>query len=148
MDDAVDDIVRQFKGVSDGLMRKVVGPGSLPVDASTSFAGRTLSFNAAGMSRQASSQNMSETLNSSSDNEGEKDGTHCHKEDAEGANEWHSDNELKFRDESRKSGSEKKHSSEANSVSTGLGGLPVAIVSSSPQFLDDPIGMPPEVSYF
>ena len=42
----MDDIVRQFKGVSDGFTRKAVGSSSSPNDASPSFSGRNLSWHA------------------------------------------------------------------------------------------------------
>ncbi|KHG00699.1 Sorting nexin-13 [Gossypium arboreum] len=57
VDDAVDDIVRQFRGVSDGLMRKVVGSSSLPIEASSS-ADRTLSWNADEMAKDISRQSV------------------------------------------------------------------------------------------
>ncbi|KAL8205205.1 hypothetical protein R6Q57_008756 [Mikania cordata] len=45
VDDAVDDIVRQFKRGSDGLMKKVTGPG-LPSESSASVTKRYISLNA------------------------------------------------------------------------------------------------------
>ncbi|XP_068321922.1 uncharacterized protein [Pyrus communis] len=120
VDDAVDDIVRQFKGVSDGLMRKVVG--SPTSEASSLFPGWNLSENADETGVLAFSQNTAESTNSFSDNE-------------EGTLEigWHSDNELNYKGypprvvHTRTLGLEKK----ADLV--GKGG-----------FLEDPIGMPPE----
>ncbi|KAL5788433.1 hypothetical protein ACOSP7_005382 [Xanthoceras sorbifolium] len=153
VDDAVDDIVRQFKGVSDGLMRKVVAP---TYEASSSISSRNLSWNADEISNHVSRQNTSETLNSSSDYEGDKDGSHGHKEDTSGAkaNGWHSDNELNSKgfpprvikrgEESRNSGPEKKYSLKAKSELIGQGRLSVANISLTPYHLEDPTGMPPE----
>ena len=121
VDDAVDDIVRQFKGVSNGLMRKVVG--SPTSEASSLFPGWNLSGNADETDVLAFRQNTAESTNSFSDNE---EGTL--------ENGWHSDNELNYKGypprvvHTRTLGLEKK----ADLV--GKGG-----------FLEDPIGMPPEV---
>ncbi|KAK2665178.1 hypothetical protein Ddye_003752 [Dipteronia dyeriana] len=154
VDDAVDDIVRQFKGV--GFTRKVAGPGSPTNEASSSISSRNLPWNADETSKNVSRQDTSETLNSFSDNEGDKDGSHGHKEDRSGANAngWHSDNELnskgvsprviKWGEESRNFGPEKKHSLGAKSELIGQGGLPVANFSLSPYHLEDPMEMPPE----
>ncbi|KAI9182358.1 hypothetical protein LWI28_024584 [Acer negundo] len=154
VDDAVDDIVRQFKGV--GFIRKVAGPGSPTNEASSSISNRNLSWHADEISKHVSRQDTPETLNSFSDNEGDKDGSHGHKEDRSGAkaNGWHSDNELnskgvsprviKWGEESRNFGPEKQHSLDAESELSGQGGLPVAKFSLSPYHLEDPIGMPPE----
>ncbi|CAI9755418.1 unnamed protein product [Fraxinus pennsylvanica] len=46
VDDAVDDIVRQFKGVSDSLMRKVVGSPSSTYEPASLVPSRTFSWNA------------------------------------------------------------------------------------------------------
>nr|XP_043626437.1 uncharacterized protein LOC122597914 [Erigeron canadensis] len=84
VDDAVDDIVRQFKGVSDGLMRKVVGPTftyePLPLATSSS-----LTWKADELSNSFTRQTTSESANSLSDNE---------MNSTEKINGWHSDNEL------------------------------------------------------
>ncbi|KAK0582541.1 hypothetical protein LWI29_026802 [Acer saccharum] len=153
VDDAVDDIVRQFKGV--GFIRKVAGPGSPTNEASSSISSRNLSWNADELSKHVSRQHTSETLNSFSDNEGDKDGSHGHKEDRSGAkaNGWHSDNELnskgvsprviKWDEESRNFGPEKQHSLDVKSELIGQGGLPVTNFSLSPYHLEDPMGMPP-----
>ncbi|GAB2252764.1 hypothetical protein Droror1_Dr00005611 [Drosera rotundifolia] len=95
VDDAVDDIVRQFKGVSDGLMRKVAG-SSAHSGGSSSMPYRHLSWNVDELSRDGSLNSTFESANSFSDNEvGEKDeslgaeaGPNVQ------ANGWHSDNEL------------------------------------------------------
>ncbi|KAJ9561217.1 hypothetical protein OSB04_006377 [Centaurea solstitialis] len=68
VDDAVDDIVRQFKGVSDGLMRKVVGP----LSPSASAANRTVLWKA----DEPYDLGSKDMINNISDNEeGDKDVT-------------------------------------------------------------------------
>ncbi|KAL3814188.1 hypothetical protein ACJIZ3_015456 [Penstemon smallii] len=97
VDDAMDDIVRQFKGVSDGLMRAVVGPPSPCHDPPSSVTSRNLSLNADDMYKLAMRQSTSESMNSFSDNEeGEKGANHGQEDvvSAAQSNGWHSDNEL------------------------------------------------------
>ncbi|XP_031092285.1 uncharacterized protein LOC115996975 [Ipomoea triloba] len=87
VDDAVDDIVRQFKGVSDGLVRKVV---SSPSAAYTPLAGKTFAWNDDEINKLSFKQNTSEPLSSLSDkDDGDKDGGSSPQ-----TNEWHSDNEV------------------------------------------------------
>ena len=90
----MDDIVRQFKGVSDGFTRKAVGSSSSPNDASPSFSGRNLSWHA----DEALRHDVIKTQSSFSEyEEGDKDGAHGHDEveaTAQAAG-WNSDNELK-----------------------------------------------------
>lgn len=154
----MDDIVRQFKGVSDGLMRKVVG-SSPTGEASSSISNRNLSWHSDEISKHVIRQSTSETVNSFSDNdEGDKDGSYDRQEVtsvAQGTG-WHSDNELnskgfpprvmKRREETRHLGAEKKVSLAAKSEGSGLHGLPAASSSPVPRHLEDPIGMPPEVA--
>jgi sorting nexin-13 len=156
VDDAVDDIVRQFKGVSDGLMRKVVGP--LPTyEASSSTSTRNLSWNVDEINKHLSSNNIMGTANSFSDyEEGDKDENHGHEEvNSRNANGWHSDNELnsksfpprvvKHGEDPRNLGSEKRHDLV---VKSGIhqGGFPAANLPLFSDHLEDPVGMPPEVS--
>ncbi|XP_076954833.1 uncharacterized protein LOC143629448 [Bidens hawaiensis] len=84
VDDAVDDIVRQFKGVSDGLMRKVVGP-TFTYEPVSSAASRSLTWKPDELSNSLPRQATSESANSLSDNEIGSSSK---------ANGWHSDNEL------------------------------------------------------
>ncbi|KAE8008424.1 hypothetical protein FH972_004938 [Carpinus fangiana] len=154
VDDAVDDIVRQFKGVSDGLMRKVVGP--LPTyEASSSISTRNLSWNADEINKHLSSNNTVEVANSFSDyEEGDKDENHGHEEvNSENTNGWHSDNELnskifpprvvKHGKDPRNFGSEKRHDLV---VKSGIhqGGFPASNLPLFSHHLEDPVGMPPE----
>ncbi|KAI5314421.1 hypothetical protein L3X38_043597 [Prunus dulcis] len=145
VDDAVDDIVRQFKGVSDGLMRKVVG--SPTSEASSSISAWNLSTNADETGVRAIRQNTVETTNSFSDNEdGDKDKSCDPEEAGSGAqgNGWHSDNELNSKGypcrviHTRSLGSEKKDDL------AGEGGFPAANFTATSRNLEDPVGMPPE----
>ncbi|XP_073312431.1 uncharacterized protein [Primulina huaijiensis] len=95
VDDAVDDIVRQFKGVSDGLMRKVVGSPSSFHEPSSSVTSRNLSLNTDDLNKLAMRERTSESINSFSDNE-EGDNANQRRRELESiaqANGWHSDNE-------------------------------------------------------
>ncbi|KAL5714439.1 hypothetical protein ACHQM5_016403 [Ranunculus cassubicifolius] len=96
VDDAMDDIMRQVKGVSDGLMRKVVGSSSLPAPPPTSSLTRHPTWSGEG-SQQSSTYNEMETSHSLSDNE-EQD-LNDNEEVISGfqANGWHSDNELNLK---------------------------------------------------
>ena len=132
VDEAVDDIVRQFKGVSDGLMRAVAGPSTF--EGSSSVPGLNLTWNAEETSGDVSRQSTGETLNSfSSDEPAEKDESCDPVEVRSNAQDsvWHSDNELDFKGRP----SQVKHSR-----SLGIGS-----VTSNPLELEDPVGMPPEV---
>ncbi|XP_073025618.1 uncharacterized protein [Primulina eburnea] len=96
VDDAVDDIVRQFKGVSDGLMRKVVGSPSSFHEPSSSITSRNLSLTFDDLYKLAMRESTSESINSFSDNE-EGDNANQGQQELESiaqANGWHSDNEL------------------------------------------------------
>ncbi|KAJ4827426.1 hypothetical protein Tsubulata_011077 [Turnera subulata] len=150
VDDAVDDIVRQFKGVSDGLMRKVVGSPSLVDEGASSIYSRNLSWNEDEANKLVLRQDTSETTNSFSDNEE----SHIHEgQDHKAAvssvkaNGWHSDNELNSKHfprrvvnhdgGSRASSLENKHDVELKSN----GGVLSSVTFNQ---LEDPVGMPPE----
>ncbi|KAF6160585.1 hypothetical protein GIB67_019525 [Kingdonia uniflora] len=130
VDDAMDDILRQFKGVSDGLMRKVVGSSSLPCEPS-SMMGRNLSWNGDELSKHSSSYNDMETSNSLSDNEeADIDGGGHESEGKDPGvpvNGWHSDNELN----SKNFPPRVIKRDDVNSPGTS-------------GFMKDPVGMPPE----
>lgn len=158
MDDAVDDIVRQFRGVSDGLMRKVVG-SSLNLDEASSSYGRNFSFKADEICTHITRQSTPETVNSFSDHEeGGKDESYGHEKVTSSTQDSgrHSDNELNskgFPPQVMKHGEDaknldlaRKHSSDAKSERFAHGGSPMAKFSATPDHLEDPIGMPPEVS--
>ncbi|XP_073123578.1 uncharacterized protein [Henckelia pumila] len=95
VDDAVDDIVRQFKGVSDGLMKKVVGSPS-SFHETSSVTSRNLSWNADDLNKLARRESTSESINSFSDNEEGYNANQGQREleSSAQANGWHSDNEL------------------------------------------------------
>lgn len=149
VDDAVDDIVRQFKGVSDGLMRKVVG--SPTSEASSSISAWNLSTNADETGVRAIRQNTVETTNSFSDNEdGDKDKSCDPEEAGSGAQEngWHSDNELNSKGYPRRVIHTRSLGSEKKDDLAGEGGFPAANFTATSRNLEDPVGMPPEVLLF
>ncbi|CAG7900913.1 unnamed protein product [Brassica rapa] len=95
VDDAMDDIVRQFKGVSGGLMRKVVGS---PLEENDQVPARHLSWSVHDINTQLAKETATESMHSSiSDNEDiDKLGENTQGEGrlVSEANGWHSDNEL------------------------------------------------------
>ncbi|CAK9150820.1 unnamed protein product [Ilex paraguariensis] len=154
VDDAMDDIVRQFKGVSDGLMRKVVGPSS-SYEPAFSVPGQNLSWNSDDINKLVLRRTTTESANSFSDNDnGDKDGSHGHEDIGSSAQAtgWHSDNELNLKGfpprvikrEFTSLDSGKKHGSGVQSISVNVGGYPVANFPSRFDQLEDPMGVPPE----
>lgn len=156
VDDAVDDIVRQFKGVSDGLMRKVVGSSTSPNDAAPSISVRNLSWHA----DEALRHDIIKTESSFSEyEEGDKDGAHVHDEveSSVQAAGWHSDNELNsksFPPRVIKRGNEpklldygEKLGPEMKSECVEQGKYPAATLLLTSDPLEDLVGMPPEVKY-
>ncbi|KAJ8530122.1 hypothetical protein K7X08_036957 [Anisodus acutangulus] len=158
VDDAVDDIVRQFKGVSDGLMRKVVGsPSSSSYEPITSTSDRNLSWNVEEMNKLALTQSTSESVNSFSDNDdGDKDGSHGQEEigPSSEANGWHSDNELNSKgfpprvvkrdEELISSAADLKNGSGLQRESFSSGGFPETSLAVVPSQQEDLAGVPPE----
>ena len=156
----MDDIVRQFRGVSDGLMRKVVASSSPSSEASSSVTGRTLSWNADEMAKDISRQSNLETVNSASDDEeGDQDGSHGCEDDRSGSqgHGWHLDNELnstslppRVTEHGGESGNlvSEKHNLGVKPELVGPGGFPAVKFSATSSHLEDPVGMPPEVSCF
>lgn len=156
VDDAVDDIVRQFKGVSDGLMRKVVGPPTLLDETNSSIYSRNLSWHSDKSNKPVSRQDTSETVNSFSDNE-ESSNQESHKQEegsSEQANGWHSDNELNpkgfpprvIKHDEESSGAKGKLSPELKSDRVNQGRFAVAnSAAATSSYIEDPVGMPPEV---
>lgn len=144
VDDAVDDIVRQFKDVSDGLIRKVVGP-SFTYDPMSSATSKSLTWKPDDLSNSYTRQATSESANSLSDNEenGIVDSTAQ-------LNGWHSDNELnskgfpprvvKHDDLLRSLVSEKRATSGVRSEILNL----AANFPSTSDSLEDPLGVPAE----
>ncbi|XVE66899.1 hypothetical protein DITRI_Ditri08aG0117000 [Diplodiscus trichospermus] len=154
VDDAVDDIVRQFRGVSDGLMRKVIGSSSPPSEATSSVTGRTLSWNADEMAKDISRQSNLETVNGTSDNEeDDKDGSHGREDDRSGSQGHASDNELnpmrmplRVIEHGGESGDlvSEKHSLGVKPELVDQGGFAAVKFSATSTNLEDPVGMPPE----
>ncbi|XP_015574610.2 uncharacterized protein LOC8275559 [Ricinus communis] len=157
VDDAVDDIVRQFKGVSDGLMRKVVGSPFPLDDADSSIYSTNTSWHADEMSNNVMRQDTSETANSFSDNEESlKQESHGQEEgSSEQGNSWHSDNELNSKgvppqvikrdEESQTSDAKCKQGLETTSERFNQGGFFTANSAATiSTHMEDPIGMPPE----
>ncbi|XP_022135858.1 uncharacterized protein LOC111007705 isoform X2 [Momordica charantia] len=145
VDDAVDDIVRQFKGVSDGFMRKVVGSTSPSDEAcASSNYDRKLSFNSNELRKHVSAQYNLEEANNMSDEEGERLGSENH----EKVSGWHSDTELNSKsfpprvikrgEESDNLVVDKKNDLELRSGASHGG------FSQTSYHMDDPEGMPPE----
>lgn len=96
VDDAMDDIVHQFNGASDGLVPKV-GSSPRPHEISPAITTRILSWNVDEISKHLSWQNTAESAQSISDNEeGDKDGIRDHEEVGPSVLDygWHSDTEL------------------------------------------------------
>lgn len=151
VDDAVDDIVRQFKGVSDGFVRKVVGPSPSQYEDLSYVPTRNLSLNERDFVMHGSLDASIETSNNlSDDEEGDKDGSHDLEDADSGAkgNGWHSDNELSSKsfpprvvknNRNLHSYSESRQHMKSNLV--GVASLPVI-----PHPIDDPVGVPPEWS--
>ncbi|PSS29374.1 Sorting nexin-16 like [Actinidia chinensis var. chinensis] len=149
VDDAVDDILRQFKG-----KRKVVASSSPLHESSPAISTTNLSWNADEINKHLNSE---ESAKSFSDNEeGDKDGIYGHEEvgPTVQANGWHSDNELdskgfpprvvKRGEKFVISDSEKIHGSEAKSLSVSLAGYPAAGFPVTSDHLQDPTEVPPE----
>ncbi|KNA18603.1 hypothetical protein SOVF_069330 [Spinacia oleracea] len=152
VDDAVDDIVRQFKGVSDGLVRKVVGSSSSQFEELTSVPTRNLSLNERDLIMHGSLDASIETANTFSDNEeGDKDGSLDNEALDSGVDGsgWHSDNELNSKSfpprvvkrtgDTLHSHGETMRPFVMKSNSVGVTRLP-----DMRHPIDDPVGVPPE----
>ncbi|WCJ33796.1 Phox-associated domain Phox-like Sorting nexin C-terminal [Euphorbia peplus] len=128
VDDAVDDIVRQFKGVSDGLIRKVAGSPSSLEEINSSVHSRNLSWHADEMNKPVLRQDTEETMNSFSDNEDNLQ-QESHKP-VEGSSQQTSERKqgLKLKSELINRGD----FAAANSA------------TATSSRIDDPVGMPPE----
>ncbi|XP_021598291.1 uncharacterized protein LOC110604440 isoform X3 [Manihot esculenta] len=152
VDDAVDDILRQFKGASDGLMRKVVGLPPLPDETDSSIYSRNLSWHAGEINNPVARQDTSETVNSFSDSE-ESFYQGSQEASVEQANGWHSDNELNskgsppqvIKHDKDSFSAQMKHSPESKSEWVNQGGLhAVNSAAATSNHMEDPVGMPPE----
>lgn len=151
MDDAMDDIVRQFKGVTDGLARIVSTPSSepmalLPSSSSnpTLLTDKAMAMSWNGNERQKHNLLLSHfdtTVRSLSDGESNYQDNRTVAVNAEACTSgWHSDNETKS--------DIKGFSSRLNQESDTGGLMGASRTLSSPDTLQDPVGMPPEVVPF
>ncbi|CAL9099871.1 unnamed protein product [Musa textilis] len=146
VDDAMDDIVRQFKGVSDGLMRKVVGTSpSYATSPIVADKGLSLSWNQEEISKQIPRFSSMETSHSLSEDE-----EHDDDQSTSVNNGWHSDNELNSKSFPPRvvkhikeyTGLESQQSQESDKfdrIGSDASKNSVASVS-----FEDPVGMPPE----
>ncbi|KAE9447232.1 hypothetical protein C3L33_20883, partial [Rhododendron williamsianum] len=133
VDDAMDDIVRQFNGASDGLVPKV-GSSPRPHEISPAITTRILSWNVDEISKHLSWQNTAESAQSISDNE----------EDTELNSKGFPPRVIKRGDTFTSLNHEKKKVSDAEPVSASLGRHHVAGLQISSDHLEDPVGVPLE----
>ncbi|PIN08680.1 hypothetical protein CDL12_18745 [Handroanthus impetiginosus] len=157
VDDAVDDIVRQFKGVSDGLLWKVAAPAS-SFDQASSVTGRNLSWNADDVNKLTMRQSAPESVNSFSDNdEGDKDVIHGEQEveavSVIQSNGWHSDYEPNSKgfppgvvkhDENVNLDSEEIHNLRLKSESSSVSRCPESSLALTSVPQEDATRVPPE----
>lgn len=156
VDDAMDDIVRQFKGVSDGLRRKVVGSPSLINEGSASSTTTwNMSWNADEIDKSIRSQGTAESVLSSDNEEGEKDNNfEIENIDREVAQDsgLHSDNALISKGYSSPINSRDEESSNLDIdrkhdmvVESRVGNdVPATNFILIHDNLGDPVGVPPE----
>jgi sorting nexin-13 len=151
MDDAMDDIVRQFKGVTDGFARIVSTPSSettavLPSSSSNPslVKGEAMAMSWNGNETQKQDMVLSHfdaTARSLSDGESNYQDNRAITAHTEGRTSgWHSDNETKS--------DSKGFSSRMNQESESRPLMGTSRTFSSPDTLQDPVGMPPEVLSF
>lgn len=152
VDDAVDDIVRQFKGVSDGLMRKVSGSSSAAYEQSSSNYGRNLTMKEDEIEKLILGQHTVDSANSySDDEEGEKGAIHSGEISFTETDQCHSDNELNS-EEFLATCDEKLgldadiHTSKVQSKSPSISGFPRANIPVTSALLEDLNGVPQEVT--
>ncbi|XP_019054077.1 PREDICTED: uncharacterized protein LOC104602073 isoform X1 [Nelumbo nucifera] len=166
VDDAMDEIVHQFKGVSDGLMH-IVDSSSLPASPLTESRNMSLNvddINKHFSNRHSSNYNHMETSHCLSDNEeSAKSIGHDHEEiDYKSeVNVWHSDNELSSKssqlrvmqhyEDARGLSPERSQSSDVKSESFGPDGYHIAQTSVTFDSVEDLVGLqdkwaPPNVS--
>ncbi|KAG2377215.1 uncharacterized protein HKW66_Vig0251990 [Vigna angularis] len=155
VDDAVDDIVRQFKGVSDGLIRKVVGSSSPTTEVSSTSTNQNMSWSMDEMDKSVPRQTTAESVLSSDNEEGEKEVNFGHEnidKEAED-NESNSDNEFSLKEDSQlltNHGNEctnldldRKHDV-AMEAKVGKD-VSATTFNPIPDNMEDPVGVPPEV---
>ncbi|KAL1336934.1 hypothetical protein AAHE18_10G098400 [Arachis hypogaea] len=155
VDDAVDDIVRQFRGVSDGLMKKVVGSSSPMNEGYSTYTTGGMPWNADEMDKSISQQSNAESVLSSDNEESLKNSNYGSENiDREVAQDsgWHSDNEVISQDylsritnpaeEPGNLDLDRKHDM---MVESRVGNdVPVTNFTLIQDSSEDPVGMPPE----
>ncbi|KAL9324825.1 hypothetical protein ACSQ67_005470 [Phaseolus vulgaris] len=149
VDDAVDDIVRQFKGVSDGFIRKVVGSSS-----PTTSTNHNMSWNMDEVDKSVPRQTNAESALSSDNEEGEKEANFGHENiDKEAQeNEWNSDNELSSKEDSQLLINHDNESTNLDldrkhdvPMEAKVGkDVPATNFNPVPDNMEDPVGVPPE----
>ncbi|XP_020232783.1 uncharacterized protein LOC109813079 isoform X1 [Cajanus cajan] len=155
VDDAMDDIVRQFKGVSDGLRRRVVGSSSLINEGSATSTTWNLSWNADEIDKSFTTKGTSESVLSSDNEEGEKnsnfDQENIHSDVAQ-VSGLYSDNALisksypspinKRDEESSNLNFDRKHDMVVEArVGNDVPSTNFILINDN---LEDPVGVPPE----
>ncbi|KAL6546067.1 hypothetical protein OROGR_009941 [Orobanche gracilis] len=156
VDDAVDDIVRQFKGVSDGFMWKVGVAPSSSSEQTSSVTNKHLSWNADDINKLAMRQTNSESVNSFSDNDdADKDVSHGEQlESVTQASGCYSEYEsnskgfpqrvVKCDEDVNNLDFEEMCSLRLKSVLTSVGRYPEHSLAFSYVPQEDPTGVPPE----
>ncbi|KAK7348969.1 hypothetical protein VNO80_23770 [Phaseolus coccineus] len=149
VDDAVDDIVRQFKGVSDGLIRKVVGSSS-----PTTSTNHNMSWNMDEVDKSVPRQTTAECVLSSDNEDGEKEANFGHENiDKEAQdNGWNSDNELSSKEDSQLLINHDNESTNLDidrkhdvPMEAKVGkDVPATNFNPVPDNMEDPVGVPPE----
>ena len=154
VDDAVVDIVRQFKGVPDGLLCRAPSSSSGHDEDVTSVPATQSSLNEDDFKTYNASESSLETAINFSDNEeGDKDESHDHDKVDSGVDEngWHSDNELNSKSFPRRVFKQTKDTAKSCSGQTQVletksnmgGAASLPVVSHS---IGDHVEVPPEVS--
>uniref|UniRef100_A0A7C9E8S9 PX domain-containing protein n=1 Tax=Opuntia streptacantha TaxID=393608 RepID=A0A7C9E8S9_OPUST len=152
VDDAVDDIVRQFKGVPDGLLCRAPSSSSGHDEDVTSVPATQSSLNEDDFKTYNASESSLETAINFSDNEeGDKDESHDHDKVDSGVDEngWHSDNELNSKSFPRRVFKQTKDTAKSCSGQTQVletksnmgGAASLPVVSHS---IGDHVEVPPE----
>ncbi|KAL8116204.1 hypothetical protein AgCh_022630 [Apium graveolens] len=146
VDDAVDDIVRQFKGVSDGLMRKVSISASTTDEQSSNY-GKNLYNKEDEIKQLILGQRTIDSANSYSD--GEKGASHSGERSFTETDQCYSDNELNSEDflatyDKKLKLDVDKHTSKGQSELTSISGYPEAKIPVTSALLEDLNGVPQE----
>ncbi|KAH9605121.1 hypothetical protein KSS87_000452 [Heliosperma pusillum] len=132
----------KFKGVSDGLVRKVVGSSSSHYGSVTSLPARHyLSLDESDVRMDTTLDASMEASMSTSDNE---EGNISHEPVADSAvqdNGWHSDNELKSKSFPTRVGGQTRDSTRSVSEKSRPFEMKSDLILHS---IDDPVGVPPE----